>query len=85
MTRLWVEAELIDVWGRDETPRGFKWNRTPHRVLEVCNIWRVHTLRWEPNEMVWREYLKVLTNTGLLCLIYRDMLTGRWYLQRVYD
>ena len=85
MTRLWAEAEPIEVWGGEEMPGGFKWNRTSHRILEVCNRWRVHTLWWEPNEMVWREYLKVVTDTGLLCLIYRDVLTGSWYLQRLYD
>ena len=84
MTRLWVEGQPVEVWG-EETPEGFKWNRTSHRVQEVCNRWRVHTRWWEPNEMIWRDYWKVVTDTGLLCLIYHDRLTGRWYLQRVYD
>jgi hypothetical protein len=82
LTRLWVEGEPVEVWGGEGTPGGFKWNRASHRVQEVCNRWRAHALWWEPNEMVWREYLKVVTNTGLLCLIYRDLLTGSWYLQR---
>ena len=25
------------------------------------------------------------TRTGLLAVIYRDLVTGRWYLQRLYD
>jgi hypothetical protein len=28
--------------------------------------------------------VKVTTDTGLLCLLYRD-LTGGWFLARVYD
>lgn len=33
---------------------------------------------------VCREYVKVTTDTGLLCLLYRDS-TGGWFLARVYD
>jgi len=53
----------------------------------------VHTRWWEPDEAivrlrltnVWREYVKVTTGTGLLCLLYRDLLNGGWFLARVYD
>ncbi len=34
---------------------------------------------------VWREYVKVATDTGLLCLLYRDLHDGGWFLARVYD
>jgi hypothetical protein len=34
---------------------------------------------------VWREYLKVTTDTGLLCLLYRELPAGGWFLARVYD
>jgi hypothetical protein len=33
---------------------------------------------------VCREYVKVTTDTGLLCLLYWDS-TGDWFLARVYD
>lgn len=33
---------------------------------------------------VCREYVKVTTDTGLLCLLYRDG-AGCWFLARVYD
>ncbi|NIV32630.1 MAG: hypothetical protein GWN58_25255 [Anaerolineae bacterium] len=45
----------------------------------------MHTRWWEPEEAVWREYVKVTTGTGLLCLLYRDLLAGGWFLARVYD
>ena len=100
MTRLWPEGEPVEVWGGEEraspdaeTPSGFTWQGAPHRILEVCNRWRVHTRWWEPDEAivrlrltnVWREYVKVTTDTGLLCLLYRDLLRGGWFLARIYD
>jgi len=51
----------------------------------VANRWRIHTRWWEPRETIWREYVKVVTDTGLLCLIYRDMWEGGWFLSRLYD
>lgn len=85
MTRLWPEGEPVEVWGEGEAPNGFKWRGETHRVLEVCNRWRIHTHWWEPGKTIWREYLKVATANGLLCLIYRDLLSGGWFLARVYD
>ena len=85
MTRLWPDGEPVEAWGEEESPTGFEWQRETHRVLEVCNRWRVHTRWWEPEEIVWREYLKIATDTGLLCLIYRDLLSGGWFLARLYD
>ena len=93
MTRLWPEGEAVRIWTREKSPigaptgapLGFVWCGKSHRILEVCNRWRVHTYWWEPDQTVWREYLKVTTDTGLLCLIYRDLLSGGWFLARIYD
>jgi len=85
MTRLWPEGEAVTALGADETPAGFLWGGTFHQILEICNRWRVHTRWWEPGQAVWREYLKVTTDTGLLCLLYRDLFKGGWFLARVYD
>jgi hypothetical protein len=84
VTRLWPEGEEVDVWGEECTPDGFFWQGGRHNI-QVCNHWRVHTRWWEPEGVVWREYLKVETDTGLLCLLYRDLITGGWFLARVYD
>jgi hypothetical protein len=85
MTRLWPRGEAVEVWGRGELPKGFIWLGTPYRILEACNCWRVHTRWWEVDEALWREYVKVTTDAGLLCLLYRDLLEGGWFLARVYD
>jgi hypothetical protein len=85
MTRLWPEGEAVEIRGPEEKPAAFIWRGVPHRVEEVWNRWRVHTRWWEPQGLVWREYLKVTTDTGLLCLLFLDLLAGEWFLARVYD
>jgi hypothetical protein len=85
MTRLWPEGEVVEAWGEEETPAGFIWQGTPHAIVDLCNRWRVHTRWWEPRDVIWREYLKVTTDTGLLCLLYRDLYTKGWFLARLYD
>lgn len=85
MTRLWPQGKAIETWGGEETLAWFAWRGASHQVSEVCNRWRVHTRWWESNETIWREYVKVTTDTGLLCLLYRDLLNGGWFLARVYD
>jgi hypothetical protein len=85
MTRLWPKGEPVEILGAQEIPAGFVWQRMPHHILTICNRWRIHTRWWEPDEAVWREYLKVETDDGLLCLLYRDLVHGSWFLARVYD
>lgn len=34
---------------------------------------------------VWREYFRLVTVSGLLVDVYRDISGGGWYVQRVYD
>jgi hypothetical protein len=85
VTRLWPKGEPVEVWGGEGTATGFVWRGSSHHIQETCNRWRVHTRWWESNQAVWREYLKVITDTGLLCLLYRDLLEGDWFLARVYD
>ena len=66
-------------------PTGFEWQGMSHRIQELCNRGQVHTRWWDLAEAIWREDLKVVTDTGLLCLIYRDQLRGGWFLARLYD
>ena len=49
----------------------------------IAKRWRVDVDWWRVR--VWREYFKLATGTGLLVVIYRDLLSGGWYLQRLYD
>jgi hypothetical protein len=85
VTRLWPEGEPVEIWGEEAALSGFVWQGTRYCVVETCNRWRVHTRWWEPDKAIWREYIKVATGTGLLCLLYQDLLKGDWFLARVYD
>ncbi|MCL4370659.1 MAG: hypothetical protein M1380_07095 [Chloroflexi bacterium] len=53
------------------------------RVREVSNRWRVQEEWWRRERM--REYYRVITESGRLCLIFQDLLGGGWFLERVYD
>jgi len=84
MTRLWPEGEPIRVAvDRRGAPRRLTWRGRAHPVLGVAKRWRVDMGWWRWR--VWREYFKVITRTGLLVVVYQDLATGRWYLQRLYD
>jgi hypothetical protein len=85
MTRIPSEPEPVDTWGAEDTPDAFTWHHAEHHILQVVNRWRIHTLWWEPSQIVWREYLKCVTDTGMLCVIYHDLLRGGWFLARIYD
>jgi hypothetical protein len=85
VTRLWPKEEPIQIWGDDDAPTGFNWQGTSHRIETVCNRWQVHTRWWEPGDILWREYWKVITDRGFLCLLYHDRLGGGWFLSRLYD
>ncbi len=84
MTRLWPNGEPITVeHSPDGAPRAFTWQGRTHPVQGIAKRWRVDTGWWR--RRIWREYFKLSTRTGLLVILYRDLLTDRWYLQRLYD
>ena len=84
MTRLWREGDPITVTS-DATaaPLTFAWRGQTHRVAAIGRRWRIDIEWWRGR--IWRANFKVSTDTGLLVEIYQDLLTGRWYLQRLYD
>jgi hypothetical protein len=85
MTRAPRDPQPLEPWGPEDRPHGFIWDNTEHRILEICNDWVIHTLWWEPSQTVWREYFKCVTDTGMLCVIYHDLLRDAWFLARIYD
>ena len=70
---------------KDETPARFIWHSSEHKVVEITNHWTVHSRWWEPGNMVWRQYFKVVTDTELLCQVYHDLLWDSWFFARLYD
>lgn len=84
MTRLWPDGIPIQVvQSRLELPHQFTWQGQIHRVEAIHQRWRVQLDWWR--EGVWRDNFKVTTTTGLLVIIFHDLHTGDWYLQRLYD
>lgn len=84
MTRLWPAGQLVnaevDSYGR---PARFSWRGQQHRVAEVVRQWRVDLGWWRQRQ--WRAYYKLRTESGLLVVLYQNLVDGQWYLQRLYD
>ncbi len=84
MTRLWSEGQPIIVDRTNgDAPARFTWLEQTHQVENITRRWRVDVDWWR--ERVWRAYYKLSTDTGLLVIVYRDLLHGGWFLQRLYD
>ena len=97
MTRLWAPAEPITVLTTPPSsagdpgaepqaeglPAAFNWQGQTHAVDHITREWRVDIDWWR--ERTWRTCYKLSTDTGLLVIIFQDLLTTQWYLQRLYD
>lgn len=84
MTRLWPEGSPIEVAGSNvEIPGQFTWQGQQHPVADIAKRWRVHVDWWR--EPTHRDYYKLTTTTGLLVIIYHDLIHDTWFLQRLYD
>lgn len=84
MTKLLPSPPAIEV-ATDAAgePVRLRWRRWQVSVAAICNRWRVAEDWWR-DEVV-RDYYKVETDDGTLCVIYRDLRDDSWHLQRVYD
>jgi len=86
MTHLWVQGKPVEVVvDADDIPRTFRCFGRSWEVVEVCNRWRVREEWLREEGECWREYHKILTREGLLCLLFRDLHRDGWFLERVYD
>ena len=88
MTRLWPAGQPIVVEtrndsGSEQVPSQFTWQGRSHLVTEITKIWRVDMDWWRVR--IWRAYFKISTDTGLLVVVYRDLMSEEWFLQRLYD
>jgi hypothetical protein len=84
MTRLWLESVPVTVEVNGQgLPVILIWNGRRHQVALIANHWRVDMEWWQ--RRVWRHYYKLATESGLLVLVYQDLVDEAWYLQRIYD
>ena len=84
MSKLFKEAIRLKVEeGVQHEPTIFLYKGRREEVREMMRQWRVAQGWWR--RPVEREYFQVRTESGIVCDLYRDLLTGVWYLQRIYD
>lgn len=86
MSRLWPKGEFISV-RTDELgrPLKFSWRNRIYSVERIQEHWQVDTDWWSDAGRVWREYVTCTTTSGLLCVLYQDLLSENWYLSKLYD
>jgi len=66
------------------TPTGFLWRRRWCMVAHTEDLWR-QTNGWWQGDPENRDYHRVVARDGLRCVIYRDLASGRWYLEAILD
>lgn len=85
MTRWWPGSEPLEVEADAlGAPLRLTWRGEVHVVAEVALRWRLDE-KWWSDSRVWREYFKLATDSGLLVVVYHDLLSGEWKLLRLYD
>ncbi len=84
MTRLFRQPQQIAVKTNDlgEPVAIYRGGRCD-QVISISRRWRVNESWWR--QEVSREYFQIETARGLVGEVYRNMLSGLWYLHRVYD
>ena len=84
MAKLLEKPEEIKVRSTIEgIPVSIIRNSKLERVKGIYQRWRVADEWWR--QEIARDCFRIRTSSGLVCDIYRDMVTNRWYLSRIHD
>ena len=83
MTKFFDEGILIEVDMKDAQPTAFIWNKQKHLINVIDYHWRLNVEWWK--SPTWRDYYQVVTDTGVLAVVYHDLETDNWFLQLLYD
>ena len=84
MTRFWPAGLPIAVVADAlAAPTAVRWQGARHTVTRIVRRWRIDQQWWRTQ--ICREYFLLWTESGLLLLVFRDVLRDEWYLQRLYD
>ena len=93
-SRRFAPAEPVEVWcdARTGLPQRLRWRGRLARVELVERSWRADEGWWRAGnplagggEAASRAYHRVFARDGLRCVLYRDLASGRWYLEAVFD
>ena len=82
MTRLLSPPAAVEVTLSGDGTPGFITGEFSGSIDPIAR-WKVETEWW--NELVIREYWKVLLNSSLLCELYHDLSRDQWFVERIYD
>ena len=87
MTRLWTDGDplsdvVVDARG---DVLAFTWQERAHTVQQILQCWHVDADWWSEQGEVERDYVRLLTFSGLMCELFYDHITNVWRFSRVYD
>jgi hypothetical protein len=81
---LWIPGQPVSVeCDTLGTPLSFRWEGQTYVVDRIYSRYRVDK-DWLKHR-IWREHFKLMTESGIFVVIYRDFLSGKWFIQRIYD
>ncbi len=66
----------------DALPTEIRWGNAWHPIQHIALSWQLDLCWW--GARVYRDYYKLLAG-GMALVIYHDLLTDNWGIQRVYD
>ena len=65
--------------GAGGRPISLHFRRKTRRVEQILEVWQIDDEWWR--DRISRRYATLVLEDGLTVAVYRDLLTGRWYLQ----
>ncbi|MDP9311614.1 MAG: hypothetical protein M3R24_12160 [Chloroflexota bacterium] len=84
MTQFWANGQPIAVrCDANAALELIHWSNQWQPVTHIAQRWRVDAGWWRLR--TWRDYFKLTTGNGVLLVVYHDLLTDTWHLQRIYD
>lgn len=85
MTRLFTHEPITVRVNDTGRPLSFVWLERKYLIERIIQRWEVDTDWWEVTGRIWRQYTALITTCGVLCVIYWDMVTEQWMVEKVYD
>lgn len=71
---------------RTGAPTRLRWRGRAHRIVGVEEEWEATHGWWADGpEVIRRHHYRLRVSDGTLCLVYRDLDSGCWYLAGIYD
>ena len=84
MTHFWADGLTVDMrTNHSSVPTALHWQQRWHGVQVIYDCWRIDSNWWRVR--IWHDYYIFTTDSGLLLIVYQDLLTGDWFLLRLYD